>query len=272
MTNAINTNYQSFKFNQRIRRIIKFGIILGLITFGYWTIIFLDIPIKRMLDMFGPLATMLAERVFPPDLEYASSWKVFISVIETVEMSILGAFYGTLITIPLAWCAAWNITPSREILYPLSRSIIVLCRSLPTLMLGLLLVSLFVFGPFAGILALAIGTIGFAGKLMAEQCEAIDMGPVDAISATGASPLKIFIYAVLPQVKSEWTGIIIYNWDARLRGSTILGFVGAGGIGLHLRHQISILEYHATLGIICIIVILVLFSETLSHFCRKWAR
>ena len=77
MTNTLSTSYHSFKLRQRMQRLIKFCIILALIIFGFWTIMFLDIPVKRMIAMFGPLATMLAERVFPPDLEYASSWKVF---------------------------------------------------------------------------------------------------------------------------------------------------------------------------------------------------
>jgi len=142
----------------------------------------------------------------------------------------------------------------------------------PALILGFLLVAIFVFGPFAGVLALTIGTIGFTGKLMAEQAETIDMGPVEAMRATGAGPLKVFIFGIWPQVKPAWSGIIIYNWDARLRGSTILGFVGAGGIGLHLRLQISQLEYHAAMGIIILVVILVIFSEAISHFLRERLR
>jgi len=107
---------------------------------------------------------------------------------------------------------------------------------------------------------------------MAEQAEAIDMGPVEAIRATGAGPIKVFFYGILPQVKPAWVGIIIYNWDARLRGSTILGFVGAGGIGLHLRLQISNLEYHTTMGIIFLIIGLVIVSEAASHLLRERLR
>ena len=272
MTDGIDALYQSFRWDRRIGRLVRFGLALSVLVFGFWTVNFLGIPMERLLGMFGPLGTMLSERVFPPDLAYASSWKVLVSVVETIEMSLLGAFFGTVVTIPLAWWGAWNITPSRTILYPFARAVIVFCRSLPTLMLGLLLVAIFVFGPFAGVLALMIGTIGFAGKLMAEQAEAIDMGPVEALRATGAGPLMVFIYAILPQVKPAWTGIITYNWDARLRGSTILGFVGAGGIGLHLREQISLLEYHAAMGIIAIIVVLVIISEAISHVLRQWLR
>ena len=272
MTDSVDTHFQSYKLDQRTRRLLKFGATLGVLVFGFWSVSYLGIPMERLLGMFGPLGTMLSERIFPPDLVYASGTKILVSVVETVEMSLLGAFFGTVITIPLAWWAAWNITPSRAFLYPMARAIIVFCRSLPTLMLGLLLVAIFVFGPFAGVLALTVGTVGFAGKLMAEQAEAIDMGPVEAIRSTGAGPVKLFVYGVLPQVKPAWMGTIVYNWDARLRGSTILGFVGAGGIGLHLREQISQLEYHAALGIITIIVVLVIISEAISHILRSWLR
>lgn len=272
MADNIDPLYQSFRSDRRTARLLRFGAALALLVFGFWTVSYLEIPMHRLFAMFGPLGTMLSERMFPPDLAYATSWKILRSVIETIEMSLLGAFFGTVVAIPLAWWAAWNITPSRTILYPLARTIIVFCRSLPTLMLGLLLVAIFVFGPFAGVLALVIGTIGFAGKLLAEQAEAIDMGPVEALRSTGAGAIMVFLFAILPQVKPGWIGIIIYNWDARFRSSTILGFVGAGGIGLHLREQISQLEYHAVLGIISIIIILVIISEAISHILRQWIR
>ena len=159
-------------------------------------------------------------------------------------MSLLGALIGTIISLPLAWLGAWNVTPSRTFLYPLARTMIVVARAVPTLLWALILVTIFGFGPFAGTLALVKSTIGFAGKLMAEQVEAIDMDLVEAIRATGASELHVFFFAVLPQVWAAWLGIWIYNWDSQFRGSTILGFVGAGGIGLYLREGISILEYH----------------------------
>ena len=272
MADTTDAIFNSHRVDQRNGRLIKFVAFLLLLSFGFWTIGYFGIPIERLGSMFGPLANMLANRIFPPDLEYATSSKILWSVVETVEMSLLGAAIGTLFAIPLAWWAAWNITPSRLFLYPFARAVIVFCRSLPTLMLGLLLVAIFVFGPFAGVLALVIGTIGFAGKLMAEQAEAIDMGPVEALRATGAGALLVFLYGIWPQVKPAWTGIIIYNWDARLRSSTILGFVGAGGIGLHLREKVSLLEYHGAMGIIVLIIVLVIISESISHLARQWLR
>lgn len=269
MAQDIEAVHRSHLTDQRNTRLVKFGAVCALVVFGFWTVDVLEIPVERLLRMFGPLGHMLAERMLPPDLVYASSWKILASVVETIEMSLLGAFFGTFIAIPLAWMAAWNVTPSRTVAYPLARGAIVLCRSLPTLMIGLLLVAILGFGPFPGVLALVVGTIGFAGKLMSEQVEAIEMGPVDAIRATGAGRIKTFVFGILPQVKPAWTGVIVYNWDARLRSSTILGYVGAGGIGLHLRAQISVLEYQAAMGIIAIIIVLVILSETLSHVLRE---
>lgn len=259
----------SYLAARRTLRLLRFLAALGLVAFGAFSIDVLDIPVERILGMLGPLGRMVGERLMPPDLAYATAPKILHSVVETVEMSLLGAFVGTIIAIPLAWFAAWNVTPARSSLYPLSRAVIVLARAVPSLMWGMLLVAVFGFGPFAGTITLTVGTIGFAGKLMAEQIEAIDICPVEAIRATGANRVKVFIFSILPQVKPAWFGITVYNWDSRLRSSTILGFVGAGGIGLHLREQISLLEYQTAMGIIVVIIGLVIGSEMLSYWLRN---
>lgn len=269
MSTATTMALQAYSLDRRRSRILRFAAVLGLLVFGFLSVELLQIPISRLLGMFGPLGRMIGERLMPPDLAYATSSDVLVSVVETVEMSLLGALIGTLITIPLAWFAAWNVTPSRLILYPLARMIIVLGRAVPSLMWGMLLVAILGFGPFPGVLVLVVGTIGFAGKLMAEQVEAIDMKPVEAMWATGASSIKVFVYGIFPQIKPAWAGIVIYNWDSRLRSSTILGFVGAGGIGIHLREQIAVLEYPAAMGIILVIIALVICSEVISHVVRK---
>jgi phosphonate transport system permease protein len=203
-------------------------------------------------------------------MKFALSSPVLVLLVQTVEMSIVGSVVGTLISITLAWFGAWNVTPSRFFLYPLARLGIVLGRAIPSMMWGLVLVAVLGFGPLPGIIALAVGSIGFAGKLMAEQVEAIDMKPIEAMRATGAGHVLVFVYGVIPQIKPSWAGIFIYNWDARLRSSTILGFVGAGGIGLALREQISTMNYHTAIGIIFLIIVLVVFSEALSHYVRRY--
>jgi phosphonate transport system permease protein len=254
---------------RRWGRLTKFIVLVLLLCFGFWSVHALNIPTDRISGMFGRIGNMVWNRLMPPDILFALKPKILASVLETVEMSLLGAFFGTLIAMPLAWFSAWNVTPSRMFLYPVARGIIVVARSVPTLMWAMVLVTFFGFGPFAGVLALVNGTIGFAGKLMSEQVEAIDMKRVEAIRATGANEILVFFYAVLPQVRATWVGTVIYNWDAQFRSSTILGFMGAGGLGLFLRQQIAVLEYHTAMGIVAIIIALVLVSEALSHFLRK---
>lgn len=260
--------YEGYLDDRRGTRIWKFVALLAFLVFAVWSIDVLKIPIERVLGMFGPLGRMVSERLMPPDLAYVAQPKILRSIVETIGMSVLGSLVGILIVMPLAWFAAWNVSPARFILYPLARIIIVIARGVPTLMWAMLLVAIFGFGPLAGTLALMKATIGFAGKLMAEQIEAIDMNRVDAIRATGANEVFVFFYGVLPQVWASWVGIIIYNWDAQFRGSTILGFVGAGGLGLYLREQLSILEYHTAMGVITVVIVLVILSETVSHHLR----
>ncbi len=260
--------YEGYLGDRRTTQVWKFVALLAFLVFAVWSIDVLKIPIERVLGMFGPLGRMVSERLMPPDLAYVAQPKILRSIVETIGMSVLGSLVGTLIVMPLAWFAAWNVSPARFILYPLARIIIVIARGVPTLMWAMLLVAIFGFGPLAGTLALMKATIGFAGKLMAEQVEAIDMNRVDAIRATGANEVFVFFYGVLPQVWASWVGIFIYNWDAQFRGSTILGFVGAGGLGLYLREQLSVLEYHTAMGVITAVIVLVILSETVSHHLR----
>jgi phosphonate transport system permease protein len=268
MNEVITLAYEHYRKDEMRTGVWKFISLLLFIAFAFWSIDVLNIPIERMLGMFGRLGTMITERLLPPEMAFAAQPRVVSSIIETIEMSVLGATIGTILTMPLAWLAAWNVTPNRFVLYPLARGIIVIMRGMPTLMWAMVLVAIFGFGPFAGMLALVKATIGFAGKLMAEQIEAIDMKRVEAIRATGANEVDVLFFAVIPQVWAAWVGIIIYNWDAQLRNSTILGFVGAGGMGLYLREQISVIEYQTAMSIIVVIIGMVILSEALSHFLR----
>lgn len=255
-----------------LRRLLRFVALLVFCSFTVWTVWYLDIPLERLFGMFGRIGHMIGNRMMPPDFDYALTENVFLSILETIEMSFLGTVYGVLLAVPISWFAAWNVTPSRTICYPIGRALLVFSRAVPPIIWAMILVVIFGFGPMAGTIALILLTLSFAGKLMAEQIEAIDMGPVEAIRATGAGEIKIFVYAVVPQVKTAWIGIIIYNWDSTFRASTILGFVGAGGLGLYIRSTTQLLEYERTMGIIMLVIILVIASEVLSHFARQRIR
>ena len=253
-------------------RLIKFIALLLFCIFAVWTVWYMNMPLERLSGMFGRIGTMVFNRMMPPDLDYAMTGNVFYSILETLEMSFLGTVYGVLLAVPVAWFGAWNVTPSRTICYPLGRAALVLSRAIPPIIWAMILVVILGFGPMAGTITLVLLTLSFAGKLMSEQVEAIDMGPVEAIRATGAGEIKTFVYAVLPQVKAAWIGIIIYNWDSSFRASTILGFVGAGGLGLYLRSTTQLLDYERAMGIILVVIALVIASEILSHFARRRIR
>ena len=269
MVTHLEAVQQGYFRARQIGRLLKFAGLLVFLSFAMWTIYHLNIPIERVFGMFGRVGHMVFDRMLPPNMDYALQPSILYRVLETIEMTFLGAFIGTIISIFVAWFGAWNVTPHKRILYPLGRGILVLARSVPVLIWGMLLVAILGFGPMAGVIALTLLTISFAGKLMSEQIEAIDMGPVEAIRATGASPIKVFIFAVIPQVEPAWIGIAIYNWDSIFRASTILGFVGAGGLGIYLRMNIQELEYENAMGVISLIIILVIISEVTSHVMRS---
>jgi len=133
---------------------------------------------------------------------------------------------------------------------------------------AILFVTILGFGMMAGVFALTMFCIGFAGKLFAEEIEAIDMGPVEAIRATGASELAVMAYGVFPQVRVAFTGIGIYTWDVAFRAATVIGFFGAGGMGWYLKRNVLQIETHRVAAILVSIIVLVLVSEAVSAWAR----
>ena len=131
-----------------------------------------------------------------------------------------------------------------------------------------LFVTILGFGMMSGVLALPMFCIRFAGKLFAEEIEAIDMGQVEALRSTGASELSVMVYAVFPQVRVAFTGIGIYTWDVAFRAATVVGFFGAGGMGWYLKRNVLQIETHRVSAILLSIIVLVLISEAVSAWAR----
>ncbi|MCO5058718.1 MAG: phosphonate ABC transporter, permease protein PhnE [Rhizobiaceae bacterium] len=248
---------------------IRFAVILGILAFLGWSIAFLNIDLSRVLGAFPRLAEILATRYFPPDVGYVTDADFIHSVVRTLEMSLLGGFFGVACSIPLAWLAARNITISRRIAYPFGRLAIMCSRSIHETIWTILFVTVLGFGMLAGTLALTVFCIGFAGKLFSDELEAIDMGPVEAMRSVGAGPLQVFQYAVLPQVRVAFTGIAIYTWDVAFRAATVVGFFGGGGMGWYLKRTTQQLESTRVAAILLVIIGLVLLAELGSGWLRK---
>lgn len=237
-------------------------------VFIVWSIEFLEIPLDRIFGMFDRMGSTLANRYYPPDIEYIMDADYFGYVVETVQMAYLGALFGLLITLPLGWFAAYNVTPSRRFVYPVARLAAMGFRAVHEMIWAILFVTILGFGMLPGVLALTFFCTGFAGKLFAEEIEAIDMGPVEAIKATGANLLQVVIFGVFPQVRVAFTGIAIYTWDVAFRAATVVGFFGAGGMGWYLKRNVLQIETERVAAILLSIVALVIVSEAVSAWAR----
>jgi len=248
---------------------IRFAVILAILAFLGYSIPYLNIDLSRILGAFPRLVEILATRYFPPDMNYVSDADFLRSVLRTLEMSLLGGFFGVVCSIPLAWLAARNITVGKRIAYPFGRFAIMSSRSIHETIWTILFVTVLGFGMLAGTLALTVFCVGFAGKLFSDELEAIDMGPVEALRSVGANPLQVFQYAVLPQVRVAFTGIAIYTWDVAFRAATVVGFFGGGGMGWYLKRTTQQMESTRVAAILLVIIGLVLLAEIGSGWLRK---
>lgn len=208
----------------------------------------------------------LVYRMFPPSIEYLP--RASAAALETVQMALVGTVVGALLSVPLAFVAAKNVTP-HALLYRGSRSFIGFVRSIPDLIWGLIFVSAVGLGPFPGTVALAIGSIGMLGKLYAETIEEIDPGQVEALRSTGAHPLQTLALGVVPQVVPSFVALTLYRWDINIRDSIVLGLVGAGGIGFELQTSMRLFRYPEVLTMIVVILVIVLLVEHFSQHVRQ---
>jgi phosphonate transport system permease protein len=261
----VHREWSRFKYP---RSLINYGILFAILIFFAYSVHYLNIPLERILGMFGRLGDVLANRYYPPDLEYIVDKGYLDAIVETIQMAYLGALFGLLMAIFLGWFAAYNVSPSRRYIYPVARLVAMACRSVHEMIWAILFVTILGFGLLPGVLALTMFSIGFAGKLFAEEIESIDMGEVEAIRAMGGTHLQVFVFGVFPQVRVAFTGIAIYTWDVAFRAATVVGFVGAGGMGWYLKRTIMQIETERTAAILLSIIILVVFSE----FVSAWAR
>lgn len=212
-------------------------------------------------------ASDIASRAWPPRWSYMD--QLWSPLWDTLNIATLGTLIGTAMAVPLAFLAASNTTPSRLVLRPVALFCIVASRSINSLIWALLLVSILGPGLLAGIIAIAFRSVGFVGKLLYEAIEETDPRQVEAIRATGASQAQVLNHAIWPQVMPAFVGISVFRWDINIRESTILGLVGAGGIGMQLQSSLNMLAWPQVLLIVLVILATVVISEGISSQVRK---
>ncbi len=237
-------------------------LLLVLIPIGMWQT---GMSPARLIQSVGDLAN-LVERMWPPRFD---EWRRYVDeLLVTVWMVIAGTALAIVFSVPLAVLAARNTTTGR-IGYAVSRGIIVFTRSVPAIVFALVFVRAIGIGPVAGVLAIGINSIGMVGKFYSDAIEEVDPGPVEAMKATGAGRLQVLVSAVLPQVLSGWIALGLYRVDINVRSAVILGYVGAGGIGLELQRVQGQLAYSRVFAIVAIIFVLIVLVEQISNVVRR---
>jgi phosphonate transport system permease protein len=229
-----------------------------------WNVLSLEVDPARVARGLSRLGTV-SSKAFPPNFERPALLAT--GVWESIEMATLATVSGVVLGIPVAVLAARNVVPRP--VYTGGRVIVALARTFHELIIAIVFVKAVGFGMLAGIPTLTLSSLAVFSKLLAEEIETIDRGQIEAIRATGASPATVLIYGVLPQVLPRIVGLTIYKWDINLRQSTIIGIVGAGGIGATLYNAFARYDYDFALAILLVIVAIVLVGEAVSAIARK---
>lgn len=220
--------------------------------------------------------TVLAERgyqffviigqMFPPDFSYASD--IWEPLLDTIKMSLLGSLIGSVVAIPFAVFASTNIIKSR-VLIAVMRLFLGIVRTIPTLIMALIATFAFGLGTMAGTVAIAVFTFAYVGKTLYEQIETVDMGAFEAMEAIGADKVRAFTVAVVPQVIPSYLSICLFCFEGNVRYASILGYVGAGGIGLLLNEKIGWRQYSGVGMILIMLFLAVLAIESVSQYLRR---
>jgi phosphonate transport system permease protein len=246
-------------------RLVRFLAYLITVAVVVWAV--------RTLDIFWPWVWSapeeiadLVRRMTPPD--FARGPAILRAMIETVHIATLATFLSLFLALPTAYISAQNTTPNAVTLW-IGRFILVSTRSVNTIIWALLFVAIFGPGVLAGILAIAFRSIGFTGKLMAEAIEEIDRKPIEAVTAVGGDKGKIVLYGIVPQVLPTFLAVTILRWDINIRESTVLGLVGAGGIGLILQGAIDTFQWQTAAAILLAILFVVILGEVVSGALRR---
>lgn len=260
--------FEAWTAHKRSRRINNWLIVacaLAVLAWCFWDTIMVDTDWQRMGGALGVVGTV--ERFLWVDWSLAP--KLIVPALETLMMATLGTLLGCLLSLPVAWFGAANVTPGRYFFYPLGRFLMVLSRSIHEIIWALLFVGAVGLGALPGILAVAMRSIGFISKITAEAIENIDPKPVEAIRAVGGNQFQVMYYGIVPQILPVIIGTIIFEWDINIRRSAIMGLVGAGGLGLVFFRQMAMFNYGGVTLVVLAVLVLIAIGEVVSHYARK---
>ena len=244
---------------------LRFAVAAGAVTYLVLAIGTIDVNWARVSEGFLRAARIFSGFLSP---EFSSRWSdIQQGMIESLTMTVTATVAGVILAVPFGLGAARNLAPWW--LYGFCRCVIAIARALQDIIVAIFFVAMFGFGPFAGFLTLALSTIGFLSKLLADDIEEIDPAQVEAIRATGAGFWQVIDFAVASQVIPRLVGLTAYKVDINFRESSVIGIVGAGGIGATLNTAMDRYEYGSAAAILLIIIGVVMVCEYSSGIIRK---
>ncbi len=243
----------------------KWGTLLVILAYMVWATDSVNVNWERVAEGLGRAVRFL-EGFMRPDFTSRGA-DIWIGLQESLTMTVTSTVAGVLLSVPFGLGAARNIAPAP--VYFFCRGVIAFSRTFQEVLIAIFFVALFGFGTFAGFLTLTLSTVGFLGKLLAEDIEEIDAAPLEAIRSTGAGWWQVVNYAVWPQIFQRLAGLSAYRFDINFRESAVVGIVGAGGIGGTLNTAMDRYEYDSAAAILIIIILIVLTTEYSSGFIRR---
>lgn len=245
---------------------VKWLIYTIVIVFFLWSAWEVRITLDRFVIGLEAGSRLVSSMV-PPNFAPRQRSLIWSGMVESIAMAIVATVIGVILSLPVAFMSAENLAP--RAVYGVGRGIITISRSFHELIVAIIAVKAVGFGALAGVIALSFKTIGFFAKLLAEDLEDIDEGQIDAVRASGANRIQVILFGVIPQVLPRIVGLSIYRWDINIRHSTVVGIVGAGGIGITLINSFQRYEYDFSLAIILVIILVVVIGEIVSAVVRR---
>ena len=238
------------------------------VIIGFWAIV--QLTSGLIWDWNG--WKVLEPQSYPPCevnnfFQFACS-TAWIGMIETIKIAILATFFGMLLSLPLGLLSSRNLFPS-YITYP-SRAIVSACRSLPSLIWAIVFVIIVGLGPTAGVLAMSIYTVGYLGKMQYESIEGMNSAPLEAANAMGLTKAEISLWVVIPETANHLIAQMIFMFEYNVRSGTVIGIVGAGGIGYYINLYLKFLEYERVAAYLVIIFLVVLIIDMVSIYLRSF--
>ena len=234
------------------------------------SLIFVTIDLEiNFIELFSDSSKYFADifnRMLPPDFSNLNN--LILAMFETIEIAFLGTFIAIALSIPVGLFSARNLAPNYFV-FLIARIITIFFRAIPEFIIAMILVIAVGFGAIPGVLALGLHTMGFLAKFYAEDIEHVNKGPIEALKSSGASKRQIISFAVIPQIIPSFVANNLYILDRNIRMATMLGIVGAGGIGYELQSSFRMFEYQKVSAIILIIFITIFIIDHLSSYIRS---